>query len=115
MVDEVQDIDALDGMRGSVSPDAMWKILNAHIESFWEVLDASEKKDEIIDKLEEIDEEFCGSLCGEERDKMFAETNWNSMTTDFQQKFIDAFESFPELKAWLDSKNPKKDEKKWET
>ena len=77
MCDELEQNQTLGGHRGSVGPDAMWKILNDNIGSFHEMIDNLGNKDTIIETLADTEEEFTHALCGggdDARDKMTAES-----------------------------------------
>ena len=71
-------------------------------------MDALPDKAEFINKCKALDEDFSADFIdgGDERDEITAQSSWNALGLKEQTSFIDLWETYETLKAFIDKHNP---------
>ena len=111
MVSKVGQVDDEGGdYRGSVSPQQFWQIICGNSKPFLDLFNATADKDGLIAKFKAIDEDFTDVLF-DEQDVEGAESAWNGLDGDTQEKVIDILDKVQEIKDWLTAEKGKLVEK----
>ena len=68
---------------------------------FWDIFDNKDNKDELLDKFNEIDEDFTACFFSADRDILDAESGWNALDIDAKECFADEWFDDPEFREFL--------------